>query len=1179
MALISLVTIGEFVMDLNTPLRITDWVWYCIPLLLSAFAGGRSLPFLLAAVFSALTLAGLYLSPAGIDPGTAFISRMIGIGVFWVMAFLIWQRKQTDEAMRRRNEYLTALQETMLDVASQLDLDRLLENILKRAGQLIGTSTGFLDLLEPGDDHLTPKIALGVLAEESLKYKNRMGEGLGGKVWQTGRTILVEDYDAWPERIKNHQINLIRSIMAVPLMSKSGFVGVLGLAHEKKFNRTFGPDAIQQLNQFARFATLAIENARLYSTARHELTQRKQAEEALRESQALYHSLVEQMPAGVFRKDRAGRFVYVNSRFCQSHSLTADEIIGRTTDELVLMEAARGPKYSEILGFYRDGSKHHEEILRTGKPIHFEEAYTKADGSKWYLHVVKSPVFGPEGQIIGTQGVQFDITEVKRVEADLARERHLWQTLLDTSPDHIYFKDSQSRFIKASKALARQFGVASPDEMAGKTDFDFFEESHARPAFEDEQEIIRTGRPMIAVEEREEWKDGRVTWASTTKLPLRDGAGNTIGIMGISRDITERKRIEDALRDSEALIRETQVIAGLGSYVLDVSSGLWRSSDLLDKVFGIDKNYERSVEGWTKLIHPDDRAMMADYFNKDVIGRGRPFDKEYRIIRQNDQAERWVHGSGRLEFDAQGRPVKMLGTIQEITERKRAEQQLVEAFKFNRKIISDASAGIVVFKASGRCVLANETAARTLNATVSQITEQDFRNIPSWHASGMLKVAEDTLATGEPGECEAHFISTFGKEVWLVCHFSHFVQNGEPHLLLIFSDFTERKKLEVQLMRAQRMESIGTLAGGIAHDLNNVLTPLLMSVQMLKEKIPDADAQATLEILETNVVRGASLIRQLLVFGRGIHGERITIQPKHIGRNISQIVDATFPKSIAFEFRSAAGLWPVTGDPTQIEQVLLNLCLNARDAMPRGGKLSIRMENMELGETDTATNLDARPGRHVVISVSDTGEGMTSETQDRIFEPFFTTKEHGKGTGLGLSTTLAIVKSHNGFITCYSELAKGSVFRVYLPASPGAEAVAKPAGKSSLPRGNNELVLVVDDEKPILNLAQTMLERFGYRVLPAANGAEALKIYASRQNEIAAVITDMSMPVMDGHAIMAALRAVNPKVRIISSSGLDANDNSANTANAAARRFIPKPYTLESMLNILHEVLQEDSVK
>jgi PAS domain S-box-containing protein len=1294
-ALISLFIIGEFVVDLNTPLGIADWILYCVPLLLSVFVGGRSLPFLLAAVLSALTLAGFYLSPPGIDPGLAFISRMIGIGVFWVMAFLIWQRKraeeqlllrksylpaisenqpgllwlkdaegrflmvnkafakacgrgdpekvhgltdldvwprelaekyrrddrrvmstgnaifeeemifvgnsnawyetfktpvrddkgnvigtagyarditerkQAGEAMRRQNEYLTALQETMLDVASQLDLDRLLENILKRAGQLMGTSTGFLDLLEPGDDHLTPKIALGVLAEESLKYKNKPGEGLGGKVWQAGRTILIEDYDAWPERIKSHQINLIRSIMAAPLMSKSGFVGVLGLAHEKKLNRTFGPDAVQQLDQFARFATIAIENARLYSTARRELTQRKEAEAALRESeeryrrlfdlaadavilvdsethryvdanqaaqrlygysreeflqmgpenvsaepeqtrghidagdayvplrwhrkkngerfaveivasqiihrgrrtalvtlrditarlqaemaaresQALYHSLVDQMPAGVFRKDRAGRYVFVNSWLCQFHSLKAEQFIGRTPEELEQEEAAHGPKYPEILLLFRDGSKHHEEILRTGKPIHVEEIYVTADGGKRHLHVMKSAVFGPDGQIVGTQGIQFDITERKQMEADLARERDLWQTLLDNSPDHIYFKDTQSRFIKSSEAQARQFGLASPDEMVGKTDFDFFGESHARPAYEDEQEIIRTGRPMIAREEREEWKDGHVTWASSTKMPMRDGTGKIIGIMGISRDITERKRVE---------------------------------------------------------------------------------------------------------------------------------QQLVEEFGFNRKIISDAPAGIVVFKASGQCVLANETAARALNATVPQILEQNFRHIASWHASGMLKVAEETLATGEPRECEAHFVSTFGREVWLVCHFSHFVQNDEPHLLIIFSDFTEKKKLEAQLMRAQRMESIGTLAGGIAHDLNNVLTPLLMSVQILKEKIPDTDAQTTLDILETNVVRGASLIKQLLAFGRGIEGERITIQPRHIGRNIGQIVDATFPKSIAFEFRSPADLWPITGDPTQIEQVLLNLCLNARDAMPRGGKLSMRMENKVLGEADTAANLDARPGRHVVISVADTGEGMTRETQDRIFEPFFTTKEQGKGTGLGLSTTLAIVKSHDGFITCYSELGRGSVFKVYLPASPGAEAVEKPVAKSSLPRGHNELVLVVDDEKPILNMAQTMLEKFGYRVLPAANGAEAIKIYALRQDEIAAVITDMAMPVMDGRATIIALRALNPKVKVIGSSGLDMNDDAANAAHAATRRFIPKPYTLESMLNILHEVLQDNSAQ
>jgi PAS domain S-box-containing protein len=488
--------------------------------------------------------------------------------------------------------------------------------------------------------------------------------------------------------------------------------------------------------------------------------------------------------------------------------------------------------------------------------------------------------------------------------------------------------------------------------------------------------------------------------------------------------------------------------------------------------------------------------------------------------------------------------------------------------------------GITVFKASGQCVLANETAARTVKATVSQLLAQDFRQIASWHASGMVQIAEEVLATKEPRRCELHFFSSFGAEVWIESRFSHFIQNGEPHFIHVFADVTEKKKLEAQLLRSQRMESIGTLAGGIAHDLNNVLAPLLISVQVLKEKVSDDDGKELLDSLEANVKRGASLVKQVLTFGRGIKGERVPVHPKNIGDGIARIVRETFPKSLKFKIQCADDLWTVTGDPTQLEQVLMNLCVNARDAMPGGGTLSLRMENRVFDKNHPAANLEAKPGSYVVISVSDTGMGMAQEVQDRIFEPFFTTKEQGKGTGLGLSTALAIVKSHGGFVNCYSEVGKGSVFKVYLPASPDAANV-KPAAANQprLPRGNNDLVLVVDDEEPIRILVQNILERFGYRVLQAADGAEAVRLYTSHRNEIAAVLTDMSMPVMDGPATIAALRGINPEVKVIGSSGLDMRDGATGAINDGLRHFMSKPYTAETVLNMLHEVLRARPVE
>jgi signal transduction histidine kinase/CheY-like chemotaxis protein len=455
---------------------------------------------------------------------------------------------------------------------------------------------------------------------------------------------------------------------------------------------------------------------------------------------------------------------------------------------------------------------------------------------------------------------------------------------------------------------------------------------------------------------------------------------------------------------------------------------------------------------------------------------------------------------------------------------------------------------------------------------------QNFRQLESWRNSGMLKMAEKTLATGSSQQCEPHFISTFGKEIWLVCQFRLFVRGNEPHLLLLFSDITEKQKLETQFLRSQRMESIGTLAGGIAHDLNNVLTPLLVAVQVLKEKITDDDGQQLLRVLETNVQRGASLVKQVLAFGRGVTGERAMVYPAHVVREIKQIVHETFPKSVKFEFHSPGDLWTIIGDPTQIHQILLNLCVNARDAMPKGGTLAIRMENVMFDEVYAGMNLEAQPGPYVCIKVEDTGTGIPKAIQDKIFDPFFTTKALGKGTGLGLSTTLAIVKSHGGFINYHSAPGKGTVFEVYFPANTTLDdADDAEIEQSKLPRGHNELVLLVDDEEPIRNLAQKVLTRFGYRVLLAADGAEAVSLYAPRQKEIDVVITDMAMPIMDGPATIIALKAINSEVRIVSSTGLASDGGMAMAKNAGIQHFIPKPYTAETMLNTLHAALHRGS--
>jgi PAS domain S-box-containing protein len=509
-----------------------------------------------------------------------------------------------------------------------------------------------------------------------------------------------------------------------------------------------------------------------------------------------------------------------------------------------------------------------------------------------------------------------------------------------------------------------------------------------------------------------------------------------------------------------------------------------------------------------------------------------------------------------------------------ISQRQRTEERVQE----QAELLDLAHDAILVKDLEDRVLYWNKSAECLYGWTAPEVLGRKSSELLQKTGFTFDEASRILLATGIwSGELTCQTKS--GREVVVEARWT-LVRNrkGEPKAILsINTDITDKKKLQEQLLRSQRMQSLGTLAGGIAHDLNNILTPLMMSVAMLKDKANDADSKLLLATLEENVHRGAGLVQQVLAFARGVGGERIAVNLVQVVHEIERIVRETFPKSVHFESSLSPDLWTLIGDSTQLHQVLLNLCLNARDAMPNGGKISVQMENVMLDDIYVSAHLDAKRGAYLVIKVTDTGVGISPQLQDKIFEPFFTTKDLGKGTGLGLSSVLAIVKSHGGFISFYSEVGKGSIFKIYLPASAGpSDTEIARANQNKLPRGRNEVVLLVDDEEAIRNTAKKLLERFGYRVLLAENGAEAVSLYAQRRNEIALVLTDMAMPIMDGVATIVALKSINPGVKIISSSGLAANGSVAKASGAGVKHFIPKPYTAEAMLQTVHKILHEN---
>ncbi|GAA6618518.1 response regulator [Scytonema sp. NUACC26] len=445
-----------------------------------------------------------------------------------------------------------------------------------------------------------------------------------------------------------------------------------------------------------------------------------------------------------------------------------------------------------------------------------------------------------------------------------------------------------------------------------------------------------------------------------------------------------------------------------------------------------------------------------------------------------------------------------------------------------------------------------------------------YNETPSEEQTAFVSVTRKGKWQGEVTKLTKNNQEILVESRWtLVCD-----RNGKPNsILTVDTDISEKKLLESQLFRAQRLESIGTLASGIAHDLNNILTPILAVAQLLPLKYPDIYEQDMhlLEILEDSAKRGADLVKQVLSFARGVEGKRITLQLRHLIKEVITILKETFPKSLEVYTDIQQDLWMVSGDSTQLHQVLMNLCVNARDAMPNGGTLSISAENLFVDENYARMHLEAKTGPYTVITVSDTGVGISSEIIDRIFEPFFTTKEQGKGTGLGLSTVIGIVKSHGGFVNVYSEIGSGTSFKIYFPAVEEMETEVAP--EVEVLTGNGELILVVDDEPSIQEITKASLEAYNYKIVTANDGVEAIALYAQYKDKIRVVLMDMMLPLLDGLTAIRTIQKINPHVKVIATSGLMSSNKLAAATGNGVQKFLPKPYTVKELLHALQTVL------
>ncbi|ARV62910.1 hybrid sensor histidine kinase/response regulator [Nostocales cyanobacterium HT-58-2] len=673
---------------------------------------------------------------------------------------------------------------------------------------------------------------------------------------------------------------------------------------------------------------------------------------------------------------------------------------------------------------------------------------------------------------------------------------------------------------------------------------------------------------------------GNQRWLRATVSAIEESSVSCPRFAYMVEDITECKQAEEELRWKEALLRSMIGVSPLAFYVVDSHTGdILYVNERFCEMWGIEHLKEQIESG--KLKHQDVMSKCWQLTEVYPFSSCQPISSETYIcedeISLNDG--RIIQRSSRGLRDENEQYFAKLYIFEDITTRKLAEQQIREQVA----LLDVATDAIIVRDLNNKILLWNKSAENLYGwkaeETLGKKIEEILHNEPLLQDRKIYKnVLESSSWQGE-----LQTITKSGKEIivesrWTLVRDEH---SQPKSILVVDTDITQKKQLEKQFLRNQRMESIGTLTSGIAHDLNNVLSPILMSVQMVKAQCHDERTRQILTIAENNAKRGASLVKQILSFARGIEGDwtrpnatnsdRPVLQLKHLISEMKQIVEQTFPKSIVVQTQIQSNLLPVCGDSTQLHQVLMNLCLNARDAMTNGGTLKISAKNVFIDENFVKMYLDAKVGYYIVFTVSDTGIGIPNELLDKIFEPFFTTKEFGQGTGLGLSTVMGIIKGHDGFITVSSSVSKGTTFKVYLPAV--KKAATQFMEDLEMPIGQGEWILVVDDEPAVREISKVSLENNNYKVMTASDGIEAVALYAQHKDKISAAIIDMMMPNMDGVTTISTLHKMNPLLRIIAVSGLATSEQVPVDKASQLTAFLPKPYTTQELLKTLRLII------
>jgi PAS domain S-box-containing protein len=885
-----------------------------------------------------------------------------------------------------------------------------------------------------------------------------------------------------------------------------------------------------------------------FITSINDITERKNLEERAIANERKLHSIINTAIDGFWILNVHGRILQVNQTYCTMSGYSEQELLQMNVSDLENVESQK------------QTALHIQRVLERGQD-RFETVHIRKDGSVFDVRVsVKYRVNAGEFDAF----IQ-DVTEQKKADAQIRENEMIFEQLLENSPVYIFFKDENIRPLKLSRNFEQMLKMPLHN-ILGKSMDELFPSELARNIVEDDKRILQNGE-LIKVDE--EMNDRCYT---TIKFPISI-EGKPRYLAGFTIDITDRKKADLA---TQTLTNRLQIMLSALQYgvlVVDNENRIEFINNAFCEQFGLQPEPNKwiglTAEEFIPLILPayaDPKKILARITA--IVAENKSFVDDEVIMRNGD-----TYLVDFIPLVVNGINKGRMWLHRNITERKRKDAKIQQL----SKAIEQTSASIVITDISGIIEYVNTAFTQTSGYSKEEVIGKKPSVLKSGHTTNdVYGNLWKTITAGKEWSGEFHNRKKDGSLYWESVIIAP-VKNDEGtiiNFIAVKDEITERKGLQSQLLRAQRLESIGTLAGGIAHDLNNILGPILLSIQVLRTKLNDASMQNLIDTIESASIRGKNIVAQVLAFARGSDSTPILIQVRHIVKEVEDVIKQTFPKDIDIQSYLPKDLWTINADPTQIHQILLNLCVNARDAMPHGGRLTVNVKNIVIDESLAQRYDDARSGRYLEIEVRDTGTGMPPDIQQKIFDPFFTTKAPGKGTGLGLSTVYTIVKHHHGFISMNSIVGEGTVFQIYIPASSEVATTTVPSLPESIPQGNKESILVVDDEVAIQQICEETLRFYNYDVITANNGAECISKFIQKGMKCTVVLMDMMMPVMGGKTAGAAIRKIDPNIRIVGMSGLMTETLDENDERIFDH-FLRKPFTGKELMDALQKVIAQ----